>query len=87
MTSSGNEIAAGSLKSIDINSAVEHSLMDDLRKSYPLEDMRLILENISENWDLDGIVNCSRSQSASSCSQVQSQKSIDQSIDVLIVDY
>ena len=80
-------VATGSIKSIDINSAVDNSLMDDLRKSYPLEDMRLSLANLPENLDLDGLVNCSRSQSASSCSVVQSQKSLDKSIDVLIVGY
>ena len=87
MAGTDNELATGSLKSIDINSAVDNSLMDDLRKSYPLEDMRASLANLPENLDLDGLVNCSRSQSASSCSVVQSQKSVDNSIDVLIVGY
>lgn len=86
-TGADHELAPGSMKSIDMYSAVDNSLMDDLRKSYPLEDMRRSLANLPENLDIDGLVNCSRSYSTSSYSQAFSQKSNNNSFDVLVVDY
>ena len=47
-------LSQASQKSIDIYSAVnyDHSLMKDLRKSYPLEDMRKSLSNLPEDLAL-----------------------------------
>lgn len=84
-----DELSRVSAKSIDINSVVNNgdSLMDDLRLSYPLEDMRLSLSNLPENMDLDNLVNCSRSYSSSEASQVCSRNSLDCSVDVAIIDH
>ena len=65
------------MKSIDINSVVANgkSLMDDLRKSYPMpmEEMRHSLSNLPEEWtDLNQLASCARSQASSEFSQVNS---------------
>ena len=60
--------------------------MDDLRKSYPLEDMRMSLSNLPENMDLDNLVDCSGSQSSSEVSFVSSKKSVsNNSLDVVVI--
>ena len=86
-----DELSYVSAKSIDINSVANNgnSLMDDLRKSYPLEDMRMSLSNLPEHMvDLDNLVDCSsRSMSSSAASQVCSQRSMNNSLDIVVIGH
>ena len=68
-----DELSYASLKSIDINSIVdcENSLMNDLRKSYPAEDMRRTLSNLPVDIDLDHLTNCARSAYSSSDQSIE----------------
>ena len=63
--------------------------MEDLRNSYPNENMRMSLANLPPDINDDYFDNCARSASSSEVSNVQSQNKSScstNSLDILVVD-